>query len=65
MATTESTTAQIKEKPKFAPASVQTVTVPGPINAAATSGPGPILLRKFLRFKKGVLLKIEIWEEFS
>jgi hypothetical protein len=40
----------------LAPASVQTVTVPGPINAAAINGPGP-------RFRNGFL--IANWGNFS
>jgi hypothetical protein len=35
--------AHIKTKPKFAPAILAVVTVPGPIKAAATSIPGPNL----------------------
>lgn len=56
----DKTIAQISEKPKLAPAKVQTVTVPGPINAAAISGPGPMDRKKFLRLKGGIFLKIEI-----
>ena len=41
--------AQSKEKPKFTPASVQTVTVPGPMKAAAIMGPGPRFLKNDLR----------------
>ena len=37
-----------KLKPKFTPANVQRVTVPGPIKAAATRVPGPIFLKIFL-----------------
>jgi hypothetical protein len=40
----ESKSAHIKTKPKFAPAILAVVTVPGPIKAAATSIPGPNLL---------------------
>jgi hypothetical protein len=60
VATTERTKAQSKEKPKLAPASVQTVTVPGPIKAAAISGPGPIFRSGFLKFKEVIFRKIEI-----
>ena len=38
----ENSSAQSKLNPKFAPALVATVTVPGPINAAATSAAGPM-----------------------
>lgn len=41
--------AQINANPKLTPASVQTVTVPGPMNAAAIMGPGPIFLKNDLR----------------
>jgi len=51
VAITDKTKAQIKENPKFTPASVQTVTVPGPINAAATIGPGPRFSKRDLSFK--------------
>jgi hypothetical protein len=47
----DKTIAQRSEKPKFAPASVQTVTVPGPINAAAIKGPGPRFLKVVRRDK--------------
>jgi len=46
VATTEKATAQSSVNPKFPPASVAVVTVPGPMNAAATIAPGP----KFRRF---------------
>lgn len=42
------TMAQSNASPNFTPAMVQTVTVPGPINAAATSGPGPIYFKNLL-----------------
>ena len=44
----ESNIAHNKLKPKFTPANVQRVTVPGPIKAAATRVPGPIFLKIFL-----------------
>ena len=40
----ESTIAHNKLKPKFTPAIVHKVTVPGPIKAAAINVPGPIFL---------------------
>jgi hypothetical protein len=43
----ESNIAHNKLKPKCTPASVQRVTVPGPIKAAATKVPGPIFLNHF------------------
>lgn len=55
----ESANAQINEKPKFAPATVQTVTVPGPIKAAAMSGPGPRFRKGFLMLKMENFRKIE------
>ena len=44
---TSNSTKHKKEKPKSSPAILHKVTVPGPINAAATNGPGPILLIHF------------------
>jgi hypothetical protein len=41
----DKTIAHKRAKPKFTPAIVHNVTVPGPINAAATSVPGPIFLK--------------------
>ena len=41
----ESTITHSKEYPNLAPANVHTVTVPGPINAAATSVPGPMFFK--------------------
>lgn len=41
--------AQSKEYPKLIPVNVQTVTVPGPIKAAATKVPGPMFLKKFFK----------------
>ena len=64
VATMDKTIAHISEKPKFAPASVQTVTVPGPINAAAISGPGPRFLKNEWSGKAFFFAKIEIWVEF-
>ena len=55
----ESTMAQISSVPNFAPARVQTVTVPGPINAAAMMGPGPMDWKIFFKFKPYVFGKIE------
>lgn len=60
----DKTIAQISEKPKFAPASVQTVTVPGPMKAAAISGPGPRFLKNDWSDKAIFFAKIEIWVEF-
>ena len=37
-----------RDIPNFTPARVQSVTVPGPMNAAAISGPGPRFLKSFL-----------------
>jgi len=55
----DKTNAQSKLKPKLTPATEQTVTVPGPIKAAATSEPGPKCLKKFiLNFKRLKLLVI-------
>ena len=45
VAKTDTSKAQSKSYPKVAPARVQTVTVPGPMKAAAIKGPGPISLR--------------------
>lgn len=59
VAAIESTRAQSSENPKFAPATVQTVTVPGPIKAAAIKGPGPKFRKGFLRFKRENFRKIE------
>lgn len=55
----ERANAQINEKPKFAPASVHTVTVPGPMKAAAINGPGPIFRNGFLIVKWENFRKIE------
>ena len=44
----ESNIAHNKLKPKFTPAKVHNVTVPGPIKAAAIRVPGPIFLNMFL-----------------
>jgi len=57
------TIAQRSEKPKFAPASVQTVTVPGPMKAAAINGPGPRFLKIDLRDKANFFPKIENQKE--
>lgn len=43
VAATENTIPQRRAYPKLAPARVQVVIVPGPINAAVTRAPGPIL----------------------
>ncbi|GAB5398537.1 MAG: hypothetical protein Aureis2KO_01220 [Aureisphaera sp.] len=43
----ESNMAHNNVNPWFTPARVQTVTVPGPINAAATNVPGPIFENSF------------------
>ena len=48
MAITENATAHSSVKPKFPPASVAVVTVPGPIKAAATMAPGPKCCRVLL-----------------
>lgn len=61
MINTDKPKAQSNSKPKLKPASVQTMTVPGPMKAAATSGPGPIFWRSFLMgdnfpFRKNSLL---------
>ena len=48
VATIDKTMAHNKLNPKLTPANVQTVTVPGPINAAATNVPGPIFFKRFL-----------------
>ena len=42
--TTDTSIAHSKAYPNFTPAKVQTVTVPGPIKAAAMMGPGPMFL---------------------
>lgn len=52
--------AQSREYPKFTPARVQTVTVPGPMNAAAMTGPGPRFLKNREIDKLKVFCKIEI-----
>ena len=39
--TVANSSAQSRAKPKFAPAKVQAVTVPGPMKAAETIMPGP------------------------
>ena len=55
--------AQINEYPKEAPAIVQRVTVPGPINAAAIKTPGPISLNHFIMELESylqVILHLEI-----
>jgi hypothetical protein len=57
VATTDNANAQIKPKPKLTPASVHTVTVPGPIKAAATIGPGPRFSNSDLSFKRFFLPK--------
>jgi hypothetical protein len=44
--------------PKLTPAMVQTVTVPGPIKAAATKAPGPIFLNKFFNVNHMSMVKI-------
>ena len=49
---TEKTKAQRNEKPKFAPARLAVVTVPGPTKAAVTINPGPNL--SLLDFNDGV-----------
>ena len=41
VAITEKSNVQINANPKFAPATLAVVIVPGPINAAVTSNPGP------------------------
>ena len=43
VAATENTIPQRRAYPKLAPARVQVVIVPGPMNAAVTRAPGPIL----------------------
>ena len=48
----ESSIAHNKLKPKLTPANVQSVTVPGPIKAAATKVPGPIFLKYFFSIRK-------------
>jgi hypothetical protein len=55
----DKTIAQRSEKPKFAPASVQTVTVPGPMKAAAIKGPGPRFLKIDLSDKVFFFAKIK------
>ena len=47
VATVANSNAHNKVYPKFAPANVHTVTVPGPIKAAATKAPGPTFFKKF------------------
>ena len=44
----DKTIAQSNAYPKLTPAIVHKVTVPGPIKAAATNGPGPIFLNQDL-----------------
>ena len=44
----DKTIAHNKLNPKLTPASVHKVTVPGPINAAATKVPGPIFFNQLL-----------------
>jgi hypothetical protein len=47
-----------RDIPNFTPARVQSVTVPGPMNAAAISGPGPRFLKSFFKHSIDSNLKI-------
>ena len=66
----ESTIAQSNVDPKRAPAIVHSVTVPGPIKAAATKVPGPIFLNhlniyvKYIVFNNATLPKTGITRFF-
>ena len=57
VAAIDKTRAHSNSYPNCTPASVQTVTVPGPINAAATKVPGPIFLKGFF---KGVCFAVSV-----
>ena len=46
----DKTIAHNNVKPNSTPVKTQTVTVPGPINAAAIKAPGPIFLNIFFTF---------------
>ena len=62
VATIDKSIAHKRANPKPTPASVQTVTVPGPINAAATNGPGPIFLNQF--FNKIIIVLVKLQPQF-
>jgi hypothetical protein len=64
VATTLSASAHRSVKSNLIPAKVQTVTVPGPINAAVIRGPGPMEAINFFRFTLRNFLKVGNWVEF-
>ena len=61
MAITENSRAQRSAYPNPAPARVQVVTVPGPMNAAVTRAAGPMLRSRDFVFVMLPLVKIAKW----